>query len=138
MLVSVITCKPGYSPALLLVEWLAIPLLWLVSFCLKDYCLISYYYTFSFKKIATAEVAYIPPFPAILDSLGICRFVGHITIPYLTHPVKNISITMSIVWLVIIAMERLLAVTQPFNDQGSLFGCVIFMVIFSIAVNFPK
>ena len=74
--------------------------------------------------------------------------VGHITmskeqwyymvIPYITHPVKNISITMSMVWLVIIAMERFLAVTQPFNNQDSLFGSVIFMVIFSIAVNCPK
>ena len=59
-------------------------------------------------------------------------------IPYITHPVKNISITMSMVWLVIIAMERFLAVTQPFNDQDSLFEYVIFMIIFSIAVNVPK
>ena len=91
---------------------------------------------------------------ALVDSFLILMYVidnvivGHVTmrnyewfytvIPYLTHPTKSISITMSMVWLVIIAMERLMAVTHPFNDQDSFYPYVLFLVIFSISVNFPK
>jgi hypothetical protein len=61
-------------------------------------------------------------------------------VPYLTYPIKNISITMSMVWVVVIAMKRFLAITQPFNDhtKDSLYGYVIFLIIFSITVNFSK
>ena len=91
---------------------------------------------------------------ALVDSFLILMYlidnviVGHVTmsdhqwfytvIPYFTHPIKNISITMSMVWLVIIAIERFMAVTHPFNDQDSFYLYFLFLAIFSITVNFPK
>ena len=61
-------------------------------------------------------------------------------VPYLTHPIKNISITMSMVWVVVIAMKRFLAVTQPLKDntKDNLLGYVIFLIIFSVTVNLSK
>ena len=91
---------------------------------------------------------------AIVDSFLILMYlvdnviVGHITmsnnqwfytvIPYLTHPIKNISITMSMVWLVIIAVERFIAVAHPFNDDNRFFRYLLFLVIFSVSVNLTK
>ena len=61
-------------------------------------------------------------------------------VPYITHPIKNISITMSMVWVVIIAIERFLAVTQPLSNhnQEGCYGYAIFLVVFSITVNLSK
>ena len=59
-------------------------------------------------------------------------------IPYLTHPIKNISITMSMVWLVIIAIERFMAVAHPFNDQDRFSRYIILLISFSVMVNFTK
>ena len=91
---------------------------------------------------------------AFVDSFLIIMFIldnviiGHLAsrksnwyytvVPYLTHPIKNISITMSVVWVVVIAVERFLAVTQPFKNTDSLCGYVIFMIVFSISVNCSK
>ena len=91
---------------------------------------------------------------AFVDSFLIIMFIldnviiGHLAtstdhwyytvVPYLTHPIKNISITMSVVWVVVIAVERFLAVTQPFKNTDSLYGYVIFMIVFSISVNCSK
>ena len=61
-------------------------------------------------------------------------------VPYITHPVKCISITMSMVWVLIIAMKRFQAVTQPFNvdDSENIFSYAIFMMTFSVTVNLSK
>ena len=61
-------------------------------------------------------------------------------VPYITHPVKCISITMSMVWVLIIAMKRFLAVTQPFNNcsYNSIYIYLIFLVCFSVTVNLSK
>ena len=64
-------------------------------------------------------------------------------VPYITHPVKCISITMSMVWVLIIAMKRFQAVTQPFNrykryDSENFFSYAIFMMTFSVTVNLSK
>ena len=91
---------------------------------------------------------------AIVDSFLILMYlldnviVGHISmsnnqwfytvIPYLTHPIKSISITMSMVWLVIIAIERFMAVAHPFNDQDRFSRYIIFLISFSVMVNFTK
>ena len=102
-------------------------------------------------------ISHFPPYLivlALVDSFLILMYlidnviVGHVTmsghqwfyifIPYLTHPIKSISITMSMVWLVIIAIERFMAVTDPFNGQDSFYLYFLFLAIFSITVNFPK
>ena len=91
---------------------------------------------------------------AIIDSFLIIMFViddvivGHINsgewfftvVPYVTHPVKCISITMSMIWVVILAMKRFLAVTRPFllYSSGNRVICLIFMGIFSVTVNLSK
>ena len=91
---------------------------------------------------------------AIVDSFLIIMFViddvivGHIksgewfftVVPYVTHPVKCISITMTMVWVVIIAMKRFLAVTQPFKNHinDNIFISTLGMIVFSITVNLSK
>ena len=61
-------------------------------------------------------------------------------IPYITHPVKCISITMTVVWVVIIAMKRFLVVTKPLKNHinENIFISSIFMICFSITVNLSK
>ena len=61
-------------------------------------------------------------------------------VPYITHPIKNISITMSMLWVVVIAIERFLAVTQPLinRDKESVHSYAVFLVVFSVTVNFSK
>ena len=61
-------------------------------------------------------------------------------VPYVTHPIKCISITMSMVWVLIIAMKRFFAVTQPFleYDSDSIFIYVFFLLTFSVTVNLSK
>ena len=91
---------------------------------------------------------------AVVDTFLITLFlvdnviIGHIAtaesdwyytiVPYITHPFK--TITMSMVWVVVIAMKRFLAVTQPLkeNTKDNLCGYVIFLIIFSITVNLSK
>ena len=93
---------------------------------------------------------------AVVDTFLIILFlvdnviIGHIAtaesywyytvVPYITHPVKTISITMSMVWVVVIAIERLLAITQPLyqHDQGTLYGYVTFLIVFSSTINISK
>ena len=61
-------------------------------------------------------------------------------VPYVTHPVKCISITMSMMWVVILAIKRFLAVTRPlinYSNSNSCI-CIIFMMIFSATVNLSK
>ena len=93
---------------------------------------------------------------AVVDTFLIILFlvdnviIGHIAtaesdwyytvVPYITHPVKTISITMSMVWVVVIAIERFLAVTLPLyqHDQDTLYGYITFLIIFSITSNMSK
>ena len=91
---------------------------------------------------------------AIVDSFLILMFIvdnivlGQIragdwfftVVSYVTHPIKRISITMSMVWVVIIAIRRYLAVTQPLKTKtlDSIHSYVIFLVTFSITVNVSK
>ena len=91
---------------------------------------------------------------AIVDSFLIIMFViddvivGQLksgewfftVVPYVTHPVKCISITMSMMWVVILAIKRFLAVTRPLINysNGNSCICIIFMVIFSATVNLSK
>ena len=83
---------------------------------------------------------------AVVDTFLIILFlvdnviIGHIAtvesdwyytvVPYITHPVKTISITMSMVWVVVIAIERFLAVTQPLyqHHQDTLYGYITFLI----------
>ena len=75
----------------------------------------------------------------IMDYVSLSNEKWHHTIiPYITHPIKSISITMSMVWLVTIAWERLAAVASPFKQRGNIYKQIIFMIIFSIIVNFSK
>ena len=109
------------------------------------------------KKRLPLFLSHFQPYLTVLafvDTFLILMFlldnviIGHISmsnedwyytvVPYLTHPIKNISITMTVVWVAVIAAERFLAVTQPFNDQDSFYGYVIFMIVFSITVNCSK
>ena len=93
---------------------------------------------------------------AVVDTFLIILFlvdnviIGHLAtaesawyysvVPYITHPVKTISITMSMVWVVVIAIERFLAVTQPLyqHHQDTLYGYITFLIVFSIATNLSK
>ena len=59
-------------------------------------------------------------------------------VPYLTHPIKHISITMAVVWVVVLAVERYLAVTFPLKSHQRLFYYVIFLISFSITINYAK
>ena len=81
-----------------------------------------------------------------LDNVFIDHFAVHsddwyymyMVVPFLTHPIKNISFTMSIVWVVVVAVERYLAVTQPFQIRSKLSVHVIFLIVFSITINLSK
>ena len=59
-------------------------------------------------------------------------------IPFVTYPIKNISITMSMVWVVVVAVERYLAVTQPLKPRNKISSYVIFLFVFSITANCSK
>ena len=61
-------------------------------------------------------------------------------VPYITHPLKRISITMSMLWVVVIAMKRFQAVTDPLKDslEDSFSAHVIFLVVFSTSANLSK
>ena len=85
-------------------------------------------------------------FMFLLDNV----FLGHINmstedwfytvVPYVTHPLKRISITMSMVWIVIIAMKRFQAVTNPLHGTAeySFFLHVLFLLVFSVSSNLSK
>ena len=93
---------------------------------------------------------------AFVDTFLIIMFlldnvlIGHISmssedwfytvVPYLTHPLKKISITMSMLWVVVIAMKRFQAVTKPLKDNSEDSFCVdvIFLIIFAVSANLSK
>ena len=62
----------------------------------------------------------------------------YFVVPYLTHPIKHISITMAVVWVVVLAVERYIAVTFPLKTRHRLFYYVIFLITFSITINLAK
>ena len=151
----------GYSPVLLMVEYWAISLLSLVSLS-SDYSLVISYFSvlrimgsrripsslslFQPYLIILALVDTFLIFMYLLDNV----FIDHIdmsntywyytVVPYITHPIKSISITMSMLWVVIIAIERFLAVTQPLTnrDKGGVRSYAIFLGVFSVTVNLSK
>ena len=59
-------------------------------------------------------------------------------VPYLTHPLKQISITMSVLWVVVLAVERYIAVTFPLKTRDRLFYYVLFLITFSVTINWGK
>ena len=59
-------------------------------------------------------------------------------VPYLTHPGKQISITMAVMWVVVLAVERYIAVTFPLRTSNRLICYIVFMVVFSVSVNWTK
>ena len=59
-------------------------------------------------------------------------------VPYLTHPGKQISITMAVMWVVVLAVERYIAVTFPLRSSNRLFYYILFIVVFSVTVNWAK
>ena len=80
----------------------------------------------------------------LLDNVFIGHFADrsddwyYVVVPFLTHPIKSISFTMSVVWVVVVAVERYLAVTQPFRHKNKLSAHVIFLIVFSITINLSK
>jgi hypothetical protein len=58
-------------------------------------------------------------------------------VPYITHPVKQISITMAVLWLVL-AVERYIAVTFPLKTRHRLLYYVLFLIPFSVTINWGK
>ena len=59
-------------------------------------------------------------------------------IPLFTHPTKSIAITLSIVWIVIIAIERFKAISKPFKNNESIGPFILFSIIFSSIINLPR
>ena len=59
-------------------------------------------------------------------------------VPYLTHPIKQISITMAVLWVVVLAVERYIAVTFPLKTRHRLFYYVLFLITFSVTINWGK
>ena len=59
-------------------------------------------------------------------------------VPYFTHPIKQVSITMAVLWVVVLAVERYVAVTFPLKTRHRLFYHVLFLVTFSVTINWSK
>ena len=59
-------------------------------------------------------------------------------IPLFTHPMKNIAITLSITWIIIIAIERFMAVTKPLKDNENIQPFIFFSILFSSFMNLPR
>ena len=58
--------------------------------------------------------------------------------PYVVYPLKSISITMAILWVVVLAVERYLAVTFPLKTRHRLFYHILFLVAASVTINCGK
>ena len=80
----------------------------------------------------------------LLDNVIIDQFAAYqngwyyAVVPFFSHPVKSISFTMSMLWVVVVSVERFLAITQPLQMRNNLSAYVIFMVIFSTSINWSK
>ena len=54
------------------------------------------------------------------------------------HPVKHIAMSITIFWVVIVAVERFLAVTRPLKDKNRFASYIGFVIIFSSTINWAK
>ena len=58
--------------------------------------------------------------------------------PYILHPMKSISLTMSVLWVMVMAVERYLAVSFPLKT-GHRYNCyLLFLTSFSFGVNWGR